>query len=170
MIGQRYAVAPRGAITARGQRESLWGKLGVTPAVAGREYLSRWLEQSTLIRLILAMTLVAVAGLLYMNQASKANVLELSIGDLQQQQIQLDMRNANLHAEASTLSGLQRIDTTATTDLRMTKPDLSTAIWIRPLVPRLSPLPNRDDGVAAQRTSEPIAAVKDFIQFLGAQL
>jgi cell division protein FtsL len=107
---------------------------------------------------MLAMTFVAVAALLYLAQASQASVLEFNIADQQSQQIQLTAQNASLQSTAIALQSLQRVDQIATTQLHMTKPDPSSAIWVRPVIPNVVAIrPLNADTLSAQRQSEPLA-------------
>lgn len=120
---------------------------------------------------MLAMSLVAFAAMLYLFQASHASVLEMNIGDLQGQQVQLRMDDATLRSTASTLQSLQRVDSVATNQLHMTKPDLSTAIWIHPATPRLAAIRAVNaDTVTAQRQSQPLAWMHRFAQFVKSSL
>lgn len=95
------------------------------------------LGQSVLVRLLLAMSFVALAGLLYLLQASQASVLEVNISDLQASHAQLAAENASLRITATSLQSLPRIDDVATHRLHMLKPDLSSAIWISPVLPQV---------------------------------
>ncbi len=137
------------------------------PAIAGRELLGRLLDQSILVRLMLALTLIAVACLIYLAQASQMSVLESQIGALRTDNVSLMARNANLHAQANDLQSMQRIDTEATTKLHMTKPDLATTVWIRPVVPRVVPIvADSLDNSAAKRQSQPLAWLDRFVTFV----
>lgn len=159
MIGERYAgIGQAGAVRARPTRRSLRARLAAKPAISGRERIAQTLGDSVLVQLMLAMALVAFAALLYLFQASHVSVLEMNISDLQSQQVQLRMDNAALRSTATTLQSLQRVDAAATGRLHMTRPDLSTTIWIRPVVPRLSSIRAVNaDTVEAQRQSQPLA-------------
>jgi cell division protein FtsL len=120
-----------------------------------------------MVQLMLAMSLVAFAALLYLIQASQASVLEYNIAELQAQQVQLQAANAHLHAQVTTLQSPQRIDTLATTQLHMTKPDLSTAIWVTPVLPRVVfPRPLNADVVDAQRASQPLTWFEHMATFV----
>jgi cell division protein FtsL len=132
--------------------------LGARPAVAGRERLGKLLNQSVLAQLMIAMCFFALALLFYLAQASQASVIQFNIADLQAQQQQLQINNANLHAQAAALQTAGRIDQAATTQLHMVKPDLGAAIWVRVQIPRVVPYRAQNaDTLAAQRQSEPLA-------------
>lgn len=162
MIGEQYA----GNAAAR-RRRTVWA----VPAVAGRERVSRLLGDSTLVQVMLAMTFVAVAALLYLSQASEADVLQLNIASLQQERYVLNSQNADLHAQATQLQSLQRVDWAAQNQLHMTRPDLSTAIWVSPVLPNLPPAPRADAASsAAERASQPLAQIERFIAFVHASL
>jgi cell division protein FtsL len=107
---------------------------------------------------MLAMSLVTFAALMYLVQASQASVLEYNISELQAQQVQLQATNADLHAQVTALQSPTRIDALATNQLHMAKPDLSTAIWVHPVLPRIvAPRPLNADLIEAQRASRPLA-------------
>lgn len=153
MIGERYAVGA----TAETLEEVRERRIGIA-------FPSTRLGDSPPIRLALAMTCIAVAGILYLAQASQVSVLEYNTSYLQAQQVQLDAQNAALRSTATQLQSLQRIDTLATQQLHMTKPDLSTAIWINPIFPRATPVrPLNADLVAAMRASQPLSWMQRFI-------
>jgi cell division protein FtsL len=120
-----------------------------------------------MVQLMLAMSLVAFAALLYLVQASQASVLEYNIAELQAQQVQLQATNADLHAQVTALQSPTRIDLLARNQLHMTKPDISTAIWVRPVMPRItSPRPLNADLVEAQRASQPLAWLQHLVTFV----
>jgi cell division protein FtsL len=174
MIGQRLAVwgtaLPAGRRANRAASTPPSTEAAARPAIAGRIHLLAFLQRSVLLQLMLAMALIAFAALIYLNQAGKESVLQLSISDLQRQQIQLNMRNGNLYAEATSLQGLARIETLATTQLHMIRPSQGSLTWIRPIVPRVAPLPPDTAGAAAQQRSQPLAWMQHAVQFLAAQL
>lgn len=141
------------------------------PAIAGRERLAQALGQSVLVQLMLAMSFVALAALLYMAQASQVSVQQINISELQSDRVQLTSDNASLRATTTDLQSLPRIDAVATSRLHMTKPDLSTAIWVSPVVPRV-PVPHTAGGdvAAAQRQSEPLTWLEHFVSMIQASL
>lgn len=156
MISERYAVAEKAALRRR-RREGPLTRVSRSVTVR-RERLSTLTAESTLVQLMLAMTCIVIVGLLYLAQASQVSVLQYNIAGLQYQQTALNVQNANLRATATQLQSLQRVDTAATTQLHMTKPDLSTAIWITPVTPPVVRIrPSNADTVAAQRASQPLA-------------
>jgi cell division protein FtsL len=174
MIGERYATA--GRLAAR-DRASLSRRWAARPAIAGRERLTQALGQSVLVQLMLAMAFVALAALLYLAQASQASVLQFNIADLQDQQAQLNVQNANLHATAISLESLQRVDTIAIRQLHMTTPDLSTSIWVHPVIPcsgtpcgwsTIRPL--NADTVSAERQSQPLGWMRRFVALVKSSL
>jgi cell division protein FtsL len=169
MIVERTAGVANPAVTGR-RVEALREKIVVAPAVAGRERLRELVDRSTLAQLIAAMVLISCAALIYLNQASKVSILQFTISDLQRQQIELRMQNANLYAQASGLQNLQRIEAQATTQLHMSKPDYAGTIWIQPVVPQVPPPPANAASARAQTASQPLAWMTHTVQFLAAQL
>lgn len=140
-------------------------------ARAGQERLADWLQSSVLVQLVLAMGFVALAALLYLGQASQVSVLEVNISDLQSRQVQLNADYASLEANATSLQSLQRVEHLATTQLHMTRPDLSTAVWVQPVLPRIVPLrPLNADTLAAQRASEPLAWIRHVVGLVQSSL
>jgi hypothetical protein len=104
------------------------------------------------------MTLLATAALLYLAQASQESVLQFNIEALQNQSVQLAGKNADLHATATDLQSTPRIDQAATTRFHMTRQDLSTAIWVWPVLPRVrTPRALDADTVAAAGRSQPLS-------------
>jgi cell division protein FtsL len=133
--------------------------------------LLRAIETSVLARLVTAMALFAVAGLLYLAQASQVSVHEFNIADLQQQQATLTMQNASLHAQATSLQSPDRIAQIAGTRLHMAPPDLSRAIWITPVLPTVAPVPGSDaDTEAAMQGSEPAAWMQRLVTLIQSSL
>jgi cell division protein FtsL len=117
------------------------------------------------------MACFAIAGILYLAQASQSSVLEYNISVLQSQQAQLDGQNATLRATATQLQSLQRIDAIATQQLHMARPDLRTAIWINPVLLRAATVHSTHaDLVAAERASQPLAWMKRFLRLVRASL
>ena len=169
MIVERTAGLARPAVTGR-RVEALRERVVVAPAIAGRERLRELIDRSTLAQLIAAMALISCAALIYLNQASKVSILQFTIADLQRQQIQLRMQNADLYARASALQNLQRIESQATTQLHMNKPDYGSTVWIRPVIPQVPPPPTDAAGARARAESQPLAWMSHAIQFLAAQL
>lgn len=172
MIGERYAPAARVRATPKGSSIGrLRGRLVARPAVSGRERLSLSIGNSVLIQLALAMTLVAFAAMIYLFQASQFSILEMNISDLQNQQAQLKLDNAALQTTASSLQSIQRVDTLATTQLHMIKPDVASFMWITPATPRMPAIRAVNaDLVQAQRQSQPLAWMQRFAQFVQSSL
>jgi cell division protein FtsL len=172
MIGERYAPATRVRATAkRYNRGTLRERLIARPAVSGRERLSLSTGNSVLIQLALAMSLVAFAAMVYLFQASQVSILEMNIGDMQNQQVQLRIDNAALQTTASSLQSLQRVDAIATNHLHMTRPDISTSIWITPVAPRITAIRAMNaDVVDAQRQSQPLAWMQNVATFVKSSL
>jgi cell division protein FtsL len=139
------------------------------PVAAGWESLVAFLRRSILLQLMLVMALISFAALIYLNQAGKESVLQFSINNLQRQQIELNLRNANLYASASTLTNVGRIQSIASTQLQMTQPGQAELTWISPVVPRVAPLPPDTAATSAQQRSEPLVWMQHAIQFLAAQ-
>lgn len=141
------------------------------PAIAGRVRLAEALGRSVLVQLTLVMSLIAFAGLLYLAQASQVDVLKFTIADLRAERTQLTAQNASLHAQATSLQSISRIDHLATTQLHMSQPDLSSAVWVRPVMPRVVPLPAVGaDTARAERTSQPLAWMQRFLRTVKSSL
>jgi cell division protein FtsL len=172
MIGERYAPASRVRATSRGSTKGmLRQRLIARPAVSGRERLSLSIGNSVLIQLALAMSLVAFAAMVYLFQASQYSILEMNIADLQNQQVQLKLDTAALQTTASSLQSIQRVDTIATTQMHMTKPDVGSLMWITPATPRMPVIRAVNaDLVDAQRQSQPLAWMEHFATFVQSSL
>jgi len=143
------------------------------------------LGRSVLVQLLLAMSFVALAALLYLLQASQGSVLAVNIANLQVQRSQLVAQNASLRATATSLQSFRRIDDIATRQLHMTKIDLSNTIWLRPTVPPVGTLQGTTAGttygpsgaplwvsqmVAAQHRSEPRGWIERLAAFVKSSL
>ncbi len=166
MIGERVAT---GVVQAR-PRKSLLDRLPAAPSIAGYQRLFALVGQSFLLRLAVALTLVFVAALLYLAQASQVSVDEFAINDLQQKQLNLASQNANLWAKASALQSLGRIETIATTKLHMASPDLQGIIWLSPVTPNIKV--DRPRSVSTRQAiarSEPLAWMGGFVDFVRSQ-
>src|SRR5437588_5890464 len=132
MIGQRLAVwgtaalpATRTANERRRADESRQRAEGAAiprASLAPARHVLAFLSRSVLLQLMLAMALISFAALVYLNQASKQSVLEFSNVDLQSQQIELNLRNANLYATAARLTSLNRVKNLASSQLHMSPP------------------------------------------------
>jgi cell division protein FtsL len=175
MIGHRFAVWGTAALPAakRARRaEPTAAPLpgAAAPAVAGRDYVLAVFRRSVLLQLMLAMALISLAALIYLNQAGKESVEQYAIADMQRQQIELNLQNANLHAAATNLQNLGRIESLAATQLHMTQPAQSSVIWISPVLPRVAPVgPDTAMGNATRRSS-PLTWMQGALQFVAAQL
>jgi hypothetical protein len=125
------------------------------------------LGKSVLIQLMLAMSFIALAILLYMAQESQISVQQINISALRAEHMQLVADNTAARTRASGLQLTQRIDTTAT------RLGMSTAnpLWVEVPVPRLSPVrPVNADTVAAQRQSAPLAWMTRFVHTVRSSL
>jgi hypothetical protein len=124
-----------------------------------------------LARLMLATCFVAGAAVLYLAQASQTSVMEFNISELQQQELQLSLRSADLHGTATNLQSFTRIGNLATNQLHMIRPAPSATIWIHPVVPWVpaSPLPEASRARAVQE-SQPLSWMRNFISFVAASL
>lgn len=120
-------------------------------------------------QLMLSMGLIAFAALIYLNQASQVSVMQFNIADLQQRQSDLESKNANLYATATSLQSLTRIEALAVTRLHMTKFDDSRTIWVYPVVPQVAAPAISDSQTAAQQRSQPLEWMKNSLAFLSAQ-
>ncbi len=172
MIGERYAPASRVRATPKiSSAGRMRARIIAGPAVSGRERLSLSIGNSVLIQLALAMSLVAFAAMIYLFQASQFSILEMNISDLQNQQVQLRVDNAALQTTASSLQSIQRVDTIATTQMHMTKPDIATFMWVTPATPRIPAIRAVNaDLVAAQRQSQPLAWMQHFAKLVQSSL
>lgn len=182
MIGQRLAVWGSAALPATQHRKRTQKQTGtnreVTQAAAGRtnlglapaRSLAAFLGRSVLLQLMLAMALISFAAVIYLNQASKESVVQFNITDLQREQIQLNLRNANLYATATSLQSLGRIETLASTQLHMTQPSQNNVTWIRPVIPRVAPVPVDMPAASAEQQSQPLAWMQHALQFMAAAL
>ncbi|GEM_PF-4018071 len=91
----------------------------------------------------LATVLISVAALTYLLQVNEASWLQFDLNNASVQQSQLNATNALLLVQKDRLLAEQRIDTIATTKLKMQHPSLDTALWLQvtirqrpPTVPR----------------------------------
>jgi cell division protein FtsL len=174
MIGERYAVAARPAvkpaIRTRGRRESLRTRLAGRHAIAGRARLAESLGQSLVVQLMLVMSLVVFAALIYLNQASHASVLQYSITYLRQDQSVLRQQNAQLNASQTELTSPARVETAAS-QLHMAKPASGNTIWIQVPVPKVQVVkPITADVSAAQEQSSPRAWLDRAANFVKSSL
>ena len=169
MIGERLAaggnrVAARaGSLRARRQPATERARR-VAPVVALRDRLADGLQHSVLMQLMCAMSFVALAGMLYLAQASQASVLQFNIQDLQYTRTQLSAQNASLQATATSLNSVTRVNSLALGPFHMTKPDFSHAIWINVSAPTIMALrPAYTNVPSAQRQSRPAAWIVRFL-------
>lgn len=176
MIGERshtsaYPIPARPRRLESKSRPSWQRRWDAQPAPAGRSRVGDALARSVLVQLMLAMTFVAVAALLYLAQASQASVLDYNIAALQAERSQLNSQNAGLQATATSLRSLPRIEAAASTQLHMTTPGMSGTIWIKPVLPTLAapPLPSYDPR-SAQKESQPLAWMKRVFSFVKSSL
>jgi cell division protein FtsL len=88
-----------------------------------------------------ATILISLSVVLYVLQANQANVLELRLNSSQAETLQLTDINSQLQVQADRLSGIQRIERIATSQLHMIKPALSATIWLGVTVPSDHPRP-----------------------------
>jgi len=73
------------------------------------------------------------------------------------------MQSANLHGTAIDLTSLTRIEAIASGQLKMSRADLATAIWMTPDVPRLTPIRSESaDTQHAMDQSRPLTWITDF--------
>ncbi len=171
MIVERQIIAPRTLAANRVKSASFGERLAARPAVAGRERLAEALGESLVIQLMLVMSLVVFAALIYLNQASKVSVSQYKISDLTAQQSMLRQDNAQLNAIKSHLILPGRIDSIATTRLHMAKADFSSNLWVTVTVPIVHPLkPLGADVAAAEARSQPQAWVHRFVDFVESSL
>lgn len=170
MISERV-VPVRGRAAARQERARRLPSLSAAPAIAGRRRLMEALGKSVVVQLMLAMTLIAVASLLYMAQESQISVQQINIAALRSDHMQLVAENTVLRARATSLQSTQRVDQVATTKLGMTAQTPADQVWlqveVRPL-PAVRPV--NADTVAAQRASSPGAWLHRFVRTIQSSL
>lgn len=172
MIGERYAVGMRAAVVARGSRSTPLARRRITiPAGIGREMFGSLARQSMLARLMLAMGFFAIALLIYLAQASQVSVHEFAIADLRRDQMTLMIQSANLTATSTQLQSLTRVTAIATNGMHMTRPDVSSTMWVDPLLPAVQTPPSPAQTVAAAKhRSQPLAWMNRAITFIKSQL
>jgi cell division protein FtsL len=170
MISQRAAVLG-GRPAAVRTRTSWRQRLSARPAVAGRERIAEALGRSVVIQLMLAMSFVAVAGLLYMAQAGQVSVQQINIDILRSNRVQLVSENTSLSLRATNLTSLQRVDSMATSQLHMALPSRANAIWVWPAFHHITVVrPVDADTANAQRASQPLAWMVHAIRLVKSSL
>lgn len=170
MISER-AIPVRGRAIPRQERTWRVPSLRAAPAIAGRERLMEALGESVLVQLMLAMTFIAVAFLLYMAQESQISVQQINLSVLRSNHMQLVADNTSLRATATGLQSTTRIDRTASTRLGMSAPDNSSYVWVRVAVPPLTPVHAVNaDALAAERQSAPLAWMGRFLHTVQSSL
>lgn len=170
MISER-AVPVRGRSSARRERSWRLPSLSAAPAIAGRQRLMEALGTSALIQLMLAMTLIAVAFLLYMAQESQISVQQINLSILRSQHMQLVADNTSLGITASGLQSTPRVDRLATSRLGMSTTDTNPPMYVSVTAPALAPIrPVNADTVEAQRASSPLAWMGRFLDSLHSSL
>lgn len=168
MIGQRYAGAVRPAT--RSRRNAARQSTVRRPASAGTEQIAEALGQSPVVRLALFMSLVVFAAYMYMNQATRASVVEYNIGNQRQSADSLRQQNVKLHAVNSALSAPGRIRAAAA-QLGMTRPDVSATIWIQVMTPQVRVVRPVDADIrVAQQESSPAAWLQHAYTFAKSSL
>ncbi len=163
MIGQRL-LAPGKSVPAIRIRPGEIIERPAHPLRIDSGRITGILAGSWLVQLMLVMTLIALAALIYLYQASQVNVLQFNIADLRQQQSQLNLQNANLYASASALSSLPRVEKIAATQLHMTHPDLSNTLWVYQVVPPSSPALPLSTPAQARAQSLPITWIRHLVR------
>lgn len=171
MIEARQVTVHRAGIGARRPLSTrIRAYLAQRPALAGRERLAEALSHSPLVQLMLVTTLVAVAFLLYLAQASQLSIVEYDVQDLKVQRMQLNAENANLHTQAAQLQSLRRIGAVAATELHMARPDVSSTIWVQPLAPRVTVSHIAASTAGAEQRSQPAAWLRRFASLVKSSL
>jgi hypothetical protein len=170
MIIEQQVTASRTTATQRASAVSLGQRLAARPAIAGRERLAEALGESLVVQLMLVMSLVVFAALIYLNQASNVSVLQYQISDLTVQQSRLRQENAQLNAIRSHLKQPARISAAAQ-QMHMLSPDASNPVWVKVRVPIVHPLePIASDLRTAETRSEPQSWVRRFVGLVGSAL
>jgi cell division protein FtsL len=117
------------------------------------------------------MSLIAFAAMVYLFQASQVSILEMNIGDLQNQQVQLRLDNASLQMTSSSLQSIPRVDSIATNQMHMIKPDISTFMWVTPAATHLPPVHGvNQDVLQAERQSQPLSWMQSVAAFVKSSL
>ncbi|HEX6513568.1 MAG TPA: cell division protein FtsL, partial [Chloroflexota bacterium] len=98
------------------------------------------------VALLLAILLISLVGLLYMNQVGHLATSGYYISNLQQERDRLQRDNQALEVQLSQLRSLPHIEEVATQKLHMTKGDLARVQYLQ-LDPRQAQLAARPDGL-----------------------
>lgn len=171
MINERVAIGGRTGALAPRARPTEQRVRGAKLVLADGERLLQSIQHSTLLQLILAMSFIAMAALMYLAQASQISVLQYNIAGLQSQRADLMSQNANLQATATGLRVVNRIETIATTQLHMIKPGPSATIWVSPVVPAVPRLHLASQSIAAaERRSQPLSWMTSAVSTIRASL
>jgi cell division protein FtsL len=171
MVSERAAVGRPGAVRTKSGVSAWRARWSGRPAIAGRERLAEALGQSVLVQLMLAMSFVALAALLYMVQASQVSVQRININTLRTEQMELAAANTNYDATAASLQSYTRIDAEATSQLQMAPSDPSTWVSLNPFVPRVVAIPSvTADTSSAQKASQPLAWMERAISLVRSSL
>lgn len=166
MIGDQYAVARR--VSTRRQ-ENLVERI-VLPIAAGPQRLISSIGRSDLVHLMLAMSLFAVALLLYLMQAGKVSVIQLNISEFQAQQTQLNAQVAALQAQQANLTAMSRVQSIALNQLHMGPPASSNTVWVQSYLPPVHIARPSGNINSAVRASSPLTQIENFISFVRASL
>jgi len=162
MIEQHYGGGSRASTlpAARRTQKNLQSRLSLA---LPREQMVAGMRQSLPVQLVLIMGFFAAAVLLYVTQTSQASVLQMNISSLRDEQVALQANNTDFHTQASALQSMNRVETIATAQLKMTKTDLSSTIWVHPRVVSITAASIGTSNIAyAQRASEPLAWLRQL--------
>lgn len=102
-------------------------------------------ELRNTVSLLLAILLISVVGLLYMNEVGQLATSGYQISSLQQERDRLQRENQGLEVQLSQFRALPRVEQVATQKLHMTKGDLAHVQYVQ-LDPQQLQLAARPDG------------------------
>lgn len=105
-------------------------------------------ELRNTVSLLVAITLISVLSLLYMNQAGGLATSGYQISNLQRERDRLQRENQTLEVELSTLHSLPYVQDLATNKLHMTKSDLAQVQYVN-LDQKQLEAASRPDGFTA---------------------
>jgi cell division protein FtsL len=101
------------------------------PAPEPKAPAERTPEQRNMVALLVAILLVSVISLLYMNQAGRLATSGYQISNLQNERDRLQRENQSLEVQLAQLRALPRIEDVAKQKLQMTKGDLAKVQYVQ---------------------------------------
>ncbi|MFI5267312.1 MAG: cell division protein FtsL [Chloroflexota bacterium] len=103
-------------------------------------------ELRNTVSLLVAILLISVVGLLYMNEVGRLATSGYQTSSLQQERDRLQRENQGLEVQLSQLRALPRVEQVATQKLHMTKGDLARVQYVQ-LDPKQLQLAATPDGI-----------------------